>query len=531
MRLVLTSLLLLCTIVPATSQTVTVLLLPPPLPPASGEAQDVLSAALPTVWQKVFGKLAAVTFNRESPSIQRAKREGKLPPDALTNPHEHADALCAVEGTKVALWVRVVKFEGKTPQAVEARILVPLDARFQTDLTETPVTPEERKSLVPVSPKTPPTSEMVIALRLGRWVLEQTGTIFETKLEQPPAPDLKTVQSLLAEGKFDEAIQALSRMIGESPQHPMLYLLLGQAYEGRQRWDDALLEYRRAVQLQPDLLDAWKGMARVASRRNRWDLVLTAVRQIRKLEGEVEPLYLALGAQAATTIAAEAWRRGRDKEAESLRKEATELDTLLYQSASEPELILGAAERLQGNRRPDLAKEALTKIVNQPVPPKAFAERILNMAWILKATDLIHQFLTRLASENKEPINLSRYSFRIAVSVLDGEVVKLFNQVRNDLSSFDAAKLSRDDLLSRLQQVNEKAEQLLRTAHSIKAPEPFGKTHDRRLLCYELFLQATTLLTDWVERPDDLTRRRAVVLYEFARTELEQAWKEEQRLR
>jgi hypothetical protein len=38
-------------------------------------------------------------------------------------------------------------------------------------------------------------------------------------------------------------------------------------------------------------------------------------------------------------------------------------------------------------------------------------------------------------------------------------------------------------------------------------------------------------LMQWVEQPDDLTRRRSVVLYEFARTELEQVWKEEQRLR
>jgi L-rhamnose mutarotase len=109
--------------------------------------------------------------------------------------------------------------------------------------------------------------------------------------------------------------------------------------------------------------------------------------------------------------------------------------------------------------------------------------------------------------------------------------VKLFEQVRNSLASFDATKLTREDLMARLQKVNAEAEQLLKTAHALKAPEIFAKTHNRRLLSYELFLQATTLLMQWVEQPDDLTRRRSVVLYEFARTELEQVWKEEQRLR
>jgi len=531
MRLILTSFLLLLTVAPAISQSVAVLLLPPPSPPASTEAQDALVATLSVVWQKVFGKLTAMTFHKESPSIQRAKREGKLPPEALTNPYEHADKLCAIEGAKVALWVRVVGADGKTPQAVEARMLVPVDARFETNLTETPITTEERKLLSTISPRTPPTPEMVLALRLGQWLQEQTKTIFEAQLDQPAVPDLKTVQSLIAEGKFDEAIQAVSRMIAESPQHPLLYLLLGQAYEGRQRWDDALLEYRRAVQLQPDLLEAWKGIARAASQRNRWDLVLTAVRQLRKLQGEIEPTFLALGARAANTLASDAWKKGKDKEAEALRKEAIELDTLLCQSTSDLALILGAVERLQGNRQPNLAKEALTKIVTQLPIDKTFTERILNMAWILRAPELVHQFLARLASNDKEPIALSRVSFRIAVSVLDGEAVKLFNQVRNDLVSFDAAKLSRDDLMARLQQVNANAEQLLRLGHAIQAPEPFSKTHARRLLCYELFLQATTLLMEWVEQRDDLMRRRAVVLYEFARTELEQAWKEEQRLR
>ena len=125
----------------------------------------------------------------------------------------------------------------------------------------------------------------------------------------------------------------------------------------------------------------------------------------------------------------------------------------------------------------------------------------------------------------------SRDVFRIAVGVLDDEAVKLFEQVRNSLASFDATKLSREDLMARLQKVNAEAEQLLKTAHALKAPEIFAKTHNRRLLSYELFLQATTLLMQWVEQPDDLTRRRSVVLYEFARAELEQVWKEEQRLR
>jgi tetratricopeptide (TPR) repeat protein len=530
MKFVAISLLLLTIVVPAISQPLTVLLLPPPLPPVNSDAQDAMVAALPVVWQKLMGKWAVVTFHKESPSIQRAKLEGKLPPDALTNPYEHADKLCAIEGTKVALWLRVTKAEDKTPRAIEARLLFPVDARFETDISETPITDEERKVFRPISPRTPPTPEMVLAFRLGQWLSEQVKPALESEPTQATAPDLKVAKSLIAEGKWDEAVQTISRIIAVSPQDPNLYFLLGQAYEGQRKWEDALLEYRRVVQLQPDFLDAWKGIARVAAQRNRWDLVLTAVRQVRKGQESIEPIYLALGAKAATNLASTAWRQGRDKESEALQKEAIELDTLLIQTATEPAMVLEAAERFQTNRKWDLAADALAKLVSQLPLDLSLADRILRMAWVLRRSDLVYQFLLRIAS-TKEDWMPSRDVFRIAVGVLDAEAVKLFEQVRNNLASFDATKLTREDLMARLQKVNAEAEQLLKTAHALKAPEIFAKTHNRRLLSYELFLQATTLLMQWVEQPDDLTRRRSVVLYEFARTELEQVWKEEQRLR
>jgi hypothetical protein len=257
---------------------------------------------------------------------------------------------------------------------------------------------------------------------------------------------------------------------------------------------------------------------------------LTAVRQVRKGQESLEPTYLALGAKAATNLASTAWKQGRDREAEALQKEAIELDTLLLQTATEPSMVLEAAERFQTNRKWDLAADALAKLVTQLTLDLSLADRILRMAWVLRRSDLVYQFLLRIASAKEEWMP-SRDVFRIAVGVLDDEAVKLFEQVRNSLASFDATKLSREDLMARLQKVNAEAEQLLKTAHALKAPEIFAKTHNRRLLSYELFLQATTLLMQWVEQPDDLTRRRSVVLYEFARAELEQVWKEEQRLR
>ncbi|MCS7264499.1 MAG: tetratricopeptide repeat protein [Armatimonadetes bacterium] len=530
MRLFVCLVLLFAAIIPVNSQSLTVLLLPSPSPPVSVEAQNNLLNSLPVVWQKVLGKLMVSTFHKDSPSIQRALREGKISPEVLANPYDHANELSAVEGAKAAFWVRVKKAENSKTQGIEAKMLVPKDLNFECDLEESPPTEEERKLLRPLYVKTSPPPELVIALRLGQWLYEQLKPIIDTEpVEQKISSDQKEAKALIVEGKWDEAIGLLSQMVSESPQDPNLYLLLGQAYEGRQSWEDALLEYRRAVYLQSDLWEAWKGIARMATRQKRWELALTAIRQLRKAS-EIEPNYLDIGARAATVLASEAQRRGRTKEAETFVKEASELDSILIQSTSDFYLILEAAERLQRNREFKLAIEALTKLVSQNPPDQIAAERVLKLAWVLRRSELTFPLLVTLAS-GKDKIAFSRDVFRIAASVLDTEIVKFFEQVRDSLSAFDAKKLARDDLLNLLKQIKSSAEQLLRIAYKIQATEPFVKTHNRRLLCYELFLQATELLTQWVEQTEDLIRRRAVVLYEFARNELEQAWKEERVLR
>lgn len=531
MRLVTCLLLLLATVIPSSSQSLTIILLPPPLPSVNDKSQNALTSALPMVWQKVLGKWEVVTFHRESPSLQRALREKIISPKVLFNPYEHAKDLCAAEGAKAAFWVRVKKVnEDLTPQEIEARLLSPLDVRFETNLAENPVTEEERKALRPISGKNPPAPHLVLTLRLGQWLLEQLKPFLdEVEQTQQILGDMKTVNELMAGKRWNEAIQILSRMVTESPQDPNLYLLLGQAYEGKQKLEDALMEYRRAVYLQSDLWEAWKGVARVASQMGRWEITLMAVRQLRRMS-EVEPHYLALGAKAATNLASSAQKRGREKEGETLRKEATELDSLLMQSTSDFSLILDATERLYGNQEFKLAAEALTKLVTQLPQDQSAAERVLRLAWMLRRFEIAFPFLVAFTS-SKEKVTFGRDAFRFAVSVLDAESAKLFEQVRNSLFAFDSTKLTRDDLLNRLKQVNSSADQLLRIAHKIQAPEPFVKIHNRRLLCYELFLQATELLLQWVEQPDDLTRRRAVVLYEFARNELEQAWREERVLR
>lgn len=528
MRYLVPLLMLFLFVAPLAAQSSTVLLLPPPKPPANNDAQEAVVAAARSVWQKVLGGWTLVTFHKESPSLLRARSEGKLPAAALTQPHEYADKLCAVEEAKFALWLRVTRSDGKVPQAIEATLLFPFSAQFVTDLQEQKVIDEERQALRPLIGKAKQVpNDLLLALRLGKWLRTQLAA----ETPQPSVtltPDLKAVTELVAAGKLEEATQVLSVLIADNPTDPKLYLQLGQVYERRERFDDAALEYRRATQLQSDLWDAWKGIARTAAKRARWDLALDAVRRLWQSPAK-EPSYLALGAQAATALASDAMRRGRDREREAFLKEAVAFDEALIQATDDPRFLLDAAERLTNARQAELAIAALQKATPKVSLDPNLPERAITIAVSLKRPDIAYQNLVALASKGEYAP--SREQFLACLTAMDAEAVRLFERVRDSVADFDLQKLTRDDLMVRLKQLNADADRLLHTAHTVKPPEAFAKVYDRRLLSYDLFLQATILLMQWVETQEDLLRRRAVIYYEFARMELEAAVSEERKIR
>jgi tetratricopeptide (TPR) repeat protein len=50
----------------------------------------------------------------------------------------------------------------------------------------------------------------------------------------------------------------LTRLVTNSPARPPVFYLLGQLREEQNRWDEAYAHYRKAVELDPDYLDAWE---------------------------------------------------------------------------------------------------------------------------------------------------------------------------------------------------------------------------------------------------------------------------------
>ncbi|GBC98970.1 hypothetical protein HRbin17_01491 [bacterium HR17] len=508
------------------SQPSTVLMLPPLSPPVSATAQDALLAACRSLWERQQ-KWVVVTFHRESPSLVRAVKEGRLPADALTRPLDHAVAVCAEEGAQVGMWLRVTRADDATPQAMEAMLLVPTAASFQADLQTQPITETERALLKPFQVAERQLAAWVLALRLGQWLQDRLAP--PTPLSAPSAPGAdgdQDVAALVAAEKWDDAVRRIDQLLQSNPNDPRLYWQLAVIYERQGRWEDATIEYRRALQLQSDLWEAWKGLARVAAKRERWDWVLEAVQRLQSAQRS-DPLSLALGAQAAAVLAATARQRGRDREADAYQQLSLTLDEAVVQTADDPQLLLDAAQRLMTHQRLNVAARAIEKLMG--VADAALLDQAVPLAVAAKRPDLAYRLLlARLRF--KAPYAPSPEPMRVCGEALNAETVRLFEAVRDTLAAFDRRALNAAELQTQLRKVNADAEQLLKAAQNIRPPEAWAALYKRRLLAYELFLQATALLREWAETQDGLTRTRAVVLYDFARSELESVWAEERRL-
>ncbi|MCD8193114.1 MAG: tetratricopeptide repeat protein [Tannerellaceae bacterium] len=63
---------------------------------------------------------------------------------------------------------------------------------------------------------------------------------------------METIRQLITEGKTDEAIRLLDKMIGEDASDPVAYYLRGNAYRKQGDFRQALNNYLLAMEIDPE---------------------------------------------------------------------------------------------------------------------------------------------------------------------------------------------------------------------------------------------------------------------------------------
>lgn len=113
--------------------------------------------------------------------------------------------------------------------------------------------------------------------------------VVERKLAENVRAKVARAASLAEQGHKTEAIRLLEDLLPQGSNEPSLFYNLGLAYEEVGRIEDALRSYRRALELEPDMVAAHINSGSILLSRKKFD---EAVQQFRKAI-DVNPLEVA----------------------------------------------------------------------------------------------------------------------------------------------------------------------------------------------------------------------------------------------
>jgi len=85
---------------------------------------------------------------------------------------------------------------------------------------------------------------------------------------------LTTGETLLKEGKHDEAIAKFNEAIAVLPACHVCYYYIGAAHAQKQQWAESEAAYKKAIEVKPDFVEAYNGLAGIYNSQKKYDEAL-----------------------------------------------------------------------------------------------------------------------------------------------------------------------------------------------------------------------------------------------------------------
>jgi tetratricopeptide (TPR) repeat protein len=125
-----------------------------------------------------------------------------------------------------------------------------------------------------------------VQLLISTHQLDEATRLTDEILKRGPQDDEGLVlkgQILLQTGKTDDALHTLEQGVKGNPANAFGHFQLGMAYLAKGNTNQAEGEWRAAVQIRPDLADAWVALGRSAADRRDWKELETIAVQLMKV--------------------------------------------------------------------------------------------------------------------------------------------------------------------------------------------------------------------------------------------------------
>jgi len=243
-------------------------------------------------------------------------------------------------------------------------------------------------------------------------------------LEQRAAPLLARARKLQEQGDYDEAEQPLITILEQYPDWPQAALAqhyLAVGFAAQKQYDMALTRWRRALALDPKLVEAAEGAAHASAEMGKWDDALAFTD--RAIEGAKDP------------AAADRLRKRAEalRELVKLQKDADPKKPDPARFAAEGRVLLQLGQRERGLNR---LQDAYDAGARDPNLVKTLAEYNEQHGRILMALELYKD----LAAANPRDDDLARRRTQIEKLLLIPTAFETHEKARRDRILFDVAK-------------------------------------------------------------------------------------------
>ncbi len=101
--------------------------------------------------------------------------------------------------------------------------------------------------------------------------------------------------AVFQQGNIDEALSCYRRAIELNPNLSQAYHNVAELLSVRQEWDEAIDAYRQSIEVKPDNAGSHYGLAKALGQLERWDEAVVAYRQVIELNGSSADIYHQFG--------------------------------------------------------------------------------------------------------------------------------------------------------------------------------------------------------------------------------------------
>ncbi|MCL2640168.1 MAG: tetratricopeptide repeat protein, partial [Phycisphaerales bacterium] len=102
---------------------------------------------------------------------------------------------------------------------------------------------------------------------------------------------VEKAHELYERGDWEEALHELQAAIDINPYNASWYFNLGLTYDALNRFDDAIVAYRRALEMQPDDVEVLTALGHDCNRAGNFDEAIGFFQRVEAIDPSYEPGY------------------------------------------------------------------------------------------------------------------------------------------------------------------------------------------------------------------------------------------------